>query len=110
MKTCGECIHADVCERNPLYTEFDRGNPAYCKDFRAEQKWIPVTERLPEKNKDVLLYFGFKHKNQAVGFWEGEEKQRIVFWRAYTDDGFYTDCDYSPTHWMPLPQPPKEGE
>lgn len=71
------------------------------------QHWIPVSERLPEEKKDVLLYFGFKGKNQAVGFWYGGDED-ITFWYAYTDDGFYTDCDYRPTHWMPLPKPPKE--
>lgn len=72
------------------------------------QKWIPMTERLPEKTIDVLLYFGNKYKNQAIGFWHGCEECNAVYWCAYTDDGFYTDCDYKPTHWMPLPEAPKE--
>ena len=73
-------------------------------------QWIPVTERLPEKQADVLIYFGGKYKNMATGFWHGEEKMNAVYWCAYTDDGFYTDCDYKPTHWMPLPKAPgKDG-
>lgn len=31
--TCGDCIHADVCEKNPMLTQFDRANPAYCGQF-----------------------------------------------------------------------------
>lgn len=31
--TCGDCIHADVCERNPNLKLFDRTNPAYCGKF-----------------------------------------------------------------------------
>ena len=68
------------------------------------QKWIPVTERLPEKKQDVLMYFDTG--NMGAGFWhDGDED--ITFWCAYTDDGWYTDCDCEPTHWMPLPEPPK---
>ena len=78
------------------------------RELDEKQRWIPVTERLPEKTIDVLLYFGGKYKNQAVGFWHGCEECGAVYWCAYTDDGFYTDCDYKPTHWMPLPEPPKE--
>ena len=69
-------------------------------------EWISVEERLPEKKQDVLMYFN--SGNMAVGWWHDED-EHITFWCAYTDDGFYTDCDYMPTHWMPLPAPPKEG-
>ena len=71
----------------------------------TKQKWIPVTERLPEVNKYVLGCF----KNgsmTAVCFFEIDEN--ITFWRACTDEGWEADCDSEPTHWMPLPEPPKE--
>lgn len=69
-------------------------------------KWIPVTERLPYAADDVLLYFGKEGKTQAAGFmmWDGEDQT----WHTYSDDGYYTDCESAPTHWMPLPEPPKE--
>lgn len=77
------------------------------EEENEEPRWISVKDRLPEKQADVLLFFGGKYGNMATGFWHGEEKEDCVWWCAYTDDGFYTDCDYKPTHWMPLPQPPK---
>ena len=70
------------------------------------QEWISVKDRLPEMTVDVLLYFPIE-KNMAVGFLCDVDEDRTM-WCAYTDDGFYTSCDYEPTHWMPLPQPPKE--
>ena len=50
----------------------------------------------------------FETGNMAVGWWHDAD-EHITFWCAYTDDGFYTDCDCIPTHWMPLPESQKEG-
>lgn len=75
-----------------------------CGHFIREQRWIPVTERLPEKQKDVLIYF--ENGNAAVGFWHDQDED-VTFWCAYTDGGYYTDCEAEPTHWMPLPEPPE---
>ena len=63
----------------------------------AMPRWIPVTDRLPEKWKWVLVCFdgadvpstGFVN---SAGDWIGED--------------MYTNYDV--THWMPLPEPPKE--
>ena len=69
-------------------------------------EWISVEERLPEKKQDVLM--AFETGNMAGGWWHDAD-EHITFWCAYTDDGFYTDCDCIPTHWMPLPESQKEG-
>lgn len=70
-------------------------------------EWVSVKDRLPEKMADVLMYF--REGNMTVGFWyDGDE--HITFWSSYTDGGYYTDCDSEPTHWMPLSEPPKDGE
>lgn len=39
---CGDCIHVEVCERNPILTEFSRENPAYCKKFMKAADVAPV--------------------------------------------------------------------
>ena len=74
-------------------------------------EWVSVEERLPEKKQDVLMLF--KSGNMAVGWWHDVD-EHVTFWCAYTDDGFYTDCDDMPVYWMPLPAPPDrrppEGE
>ena len=62
-------------------------------------RWIPVTERLPEDGSDIL----------AVQSYCGEV--RII--PANYDRGVWYDCVFNRvaehiTHWMPLPQPPKE--
>ena len=69
------------------------------------QKWIPVTERLPSLHDDVLLYFK-EDDNMAAGYLDDVDEDRTM-WCAYSDGGYYTDCDYEPTHWMTLPEPPE---
>lgn len=64
----------------------------------AEMKWIPVTERLP-KHEDAVLCF-IKNGQQDIlqfdnfeNLWVGQQ------WRYKR---------HAVTHWMPLPEPPKE--
>ena len=78
------------------------------------QQWIPVTERLPEKDGDYLtscsydtwsqisiLYFNKDGDDIWGGGFSGEKN---VFYYDY--DGVYVSQD-NVTHWMPLPEPPK---
>lgn len=69
--------------------------------LKSVPKWIPVTERLPEDGSDIL----------AVQSYCGEV--RIV--PANYDRGVWYDCVFNRvaehiTHWMPLPEPPKEEQ
>ena len=93
--------------------QFEKSFPAW-RDGKAElveyaptltppNEWVSVEERLPEKKQDVLMLF--KSGNMAVGWWHDVD-EHVTFWCAYTDDGFYTDCDDMPVYWMPLPAPP----
>ena len=76
------------------------------------QRWIPCSERLPEKLKEVVIAFG-DGSEYDVAF------LRKSFNKDYTDNGadneWYsvmgntTYADYEVEAWMPL-QPYKEGE
>ena len=56
------------------------------------QEWISVKDRLPEKNADVLIY----------------NIEEYVGTDFLTKDGkWFWNEELPPTHWMPLPQPPK---
>ena len=67
----------------------------YLKEHFAEQKWIPVTEMLPEQNEDVLVYTITNDVRKAHCYGDRQ-------W--FAEDGIWRRV----THWMPLPEPPKE--
>lgn len=73
-------------------------------DVVERPRWIPVTERLPEEHIRVLVV------NDDAKFMVAER---------YADDWWYQYSAYDVdrwdaleqgviTHWMPLPEPPKE--
>ena len=57
-----------------------------------EPRWIPVTERLPEKDTRVIV---------CASLPEGVHSDFI-----YEDGHWFVSIGV--THWMPLPEPPKE--
>lgn len=73
------------------------GTPIYRNNWGAYDLWIPVSERLPESGETVLV-------------WNHGEVQ--MAWLNYFTNGkayFVRDTHYNfePTHWMPLPSPPR---
>lgn len=68
---------------------------------QPEQRWIPVSERLPEVGKGVLLTTTFP--TLVIGWLKSDGK-----WLIYENDG-NSFQDYI-TAWMPLPEPYREGE
>lgn len=76
---------------------------AYKNGYEAgKPKWIPVTERLPEINKQVLCFDS--HNRIFMGGYLGANYKKGVACFRDTAVGFGRGT----THWMPLPEPPKE--
>jgi hypothetical protein len=64
--------------------------------LRSYLRWIPVSERLPEGSCRVLA-------------WDGTRVSEVHFHpRAKQSEQWYSFAGHeSPTHWMPLPEPPE---
>lgn len=61
------------------------------------QQWIPVTERLPDEDTRVLVWLLDSANKYTRMDTDRRHNGKWVRWEKYV------------THWMPLPQPPKEG-
>ena len=69
------------------------------RTMTEEQRWIPVTEGLPECNESVVCYSTKWGGRCFVGY-------RGYISGDWIEDGILHLGDV--THWMPLPEPPKE--
>ena len=73
-------------------------------------RWIPVTERLPNCNGCYLVwrphFFGGEIGMPSICYFDGSntwhDSYGVDFERILHPDDV--------THWMPLPEPPKDGE
>ena len=69
--------------------------------LREKQRWIPVTERLPERDVQVLGWYKdnpFSQYRPEVVAWNGNGWVFVYAHRYVTNV----------THWMPLPKEPEE--
>lgn len=81
---CGDGIHFE-CDCDNLRAELER--------LRAERRWIPVEERLPEKDVPVLC---IDSRGIQMVAWSG--------WGEWCGPEIETEL----THWMPLPPLPDQ--
>lgn len=69
-------------------------------------EWISVEDRLPEPNKNVLVYAFYHGRWQIVKGWYS-----ILFKKFHICNSDYQgSMDVPVTHWIPLPSPPTEKE
>lgn len=65
-------------------------------------EWISVKDRLPENIRSVLVIA--KELKMPTIAWYGNVKN---IWHL-TERDFCKNTNFVVTHWMPLPEPPKE--
>ncbi len=68
----------------------------------AEPKWISVKERLPEANEDVAIIYRMGDCTYLRIGWLRKTEMRWMQAGLGVIEG-------TVTHWMPLPEPPKDG-
>jgi transcription elongation factor Elf1 len=66
-------------------------------ELEEAQRWIPVSERLPEENQQILSTDGKEFYLDYYARWEGKDNPPC----------FCDGLSWAVTHWMPLPEPPE---
>ena len=83
----------------------------------ASSEWIPVTERLPNKDGKYLTYYHNHFGDITRVLWFAKDARKVnkydfhrswkKVWYEYDSEyGYFTIDDV--THWMPLPEPPMD--
>ncbi len=65
----------------------------------SETRWIPVTERLPKDDENVLVFDPECHFTHIA--WCHKDSTGEIVWAYY---------GLEPTHWMPLPATPTDDK
>ena len=78
-------------------------------------RWISVEERLPEKDQEVLLIaHGWESQSMYIGCLHNEEAETSWLTGITSKESEWSISGWSylrapeVTHWMPMPEPPKE--
>lgn len=79
-------------------------NAPAAKDIDVPGKWIPVTERLPDGFGTYLVAIDEVHGEKRISVDSADFDPFEKKWSTFN----YFCAGYKITHWMPLPEPPKE--
>jgi hypothetical protein len=79
------------------------GDDAIAAACELMPKWIPVSERLPARNVNVIVSIPSHEELFIASLDEGG----MWFSSDPTADAYSLGEDGAPTHWMPLPEPPE---
>lgn len=115
---CNTCVKRKAADAIEELSVVVRAQKAVLDKF---PKWIPVTKRLPEEGRYLALttpcinggepyarILRFSKNLESVDRYDFDGINRSG-WYYFDDEYGYLEVD-TVTHWMPLPEPPKEGE
>lgn len=99
-----KCQERGVSKKYRLHFDFDRydveqGFKAGAEWQAKQSPWIRVKERLPEPDKEVLLYDKNSIRHYVIGWLRRNKGYNKGMWAL--SNGWVEDKDI--THWMPIP-------
>jgi hypothetical protein len=91
----GECAFDHLSPDNQSLEKTEGECVGRLSEEAAKVQWIAVSERLPEDKEQCLVARG--------------EDVAIAWWHTRPNEFIHEDIDiaWTPTHWMPLPEPPE---
>lgn len=98
--TLGLHLHRAADRLEELEAELSR--------LKAQQRWIPVTERLPEDDDDVLICAVDGDGNTVRAMTSYTHRMYGYNIEGWCPPWQYFSNTYIITHWMMLPETPKE--
>lgn len=109
------CPETSSCAESKMFTAFlgneDDAIAAWTR--RAPSGWLPI-ETAPKDDITIMLYrpSALVWGKVTPGKWNDDKyaQKPRPFWEMWFKIGTITESrQWEPTHWMPLPAPPKEG-
>lgn len=116
---CECCVGCELEKKNGGCDNAFIVSPQRAKEYLSKPRWIPVTERLPEKTGTYLAWMKWDlteadEEPSAYPIEYDAEEEAFGWWKSYYDAETlgWAGEDFiryeGITHWMPLPEPPKE--
>ena len=96
---CECCVGCELEKKNGGCDHAFILSPKRAIQYLIKSKWIPITERLPSREGRYITAFS----NGEVG-----ENVFLIFRDSHTKWYYNSEDTGEVTHWMPLPEPPKE--
>lgn len=79
----------------------------YRAELEKKAAWVSVRDRLPDNEKPVLAYYGFYREKDDLG---ARFIGTLTYFSHDPDPHWqHESTGLCVTHWMPLPEAPKEG-
>ena len=108
-RNCRECpaMHelngSDICTIpcKKIDNSHAKGRPDWCPLEEDTNGWIPVSERMPDDDMQVLLTYQVVYANGCIGKKMIWASYRKIIGKFIYFDGFVE----KPIAWMPLPDP-----
>lgn len=109
---CGECRVAELEARRDKFKELANDFAKRIAELEAKLAWISVEDLMPIDGQFVLIWKPSYLQAQRARFQEGRKPYLgDGCFRWFGDNGHIFLGPYEGiTHWMPLPEPPKEGD
>lgn len=99
--------------KNEIFTESLKKQKPYVEKesvkIQPVNQWINCKDKMPEDNTSVLFVYVSENGIKSVHYGYHQTLKGLGSSWAKPSGGWQY-CDDEVTHWMPLPEPPKDGD